>query len=355
MRIITILMAVALFSSLASGGYIATKIHTPGFYANVSDLERLFKQLSDLMKNNDPSLSKIFEKMASCDTIECMMSDPSTADFVNRALESSIGTDLTNIGDYNIEELLNNIEDMELRRTIEEAVTSGTLSSEDVQKLLNLVSESARRGQISEKGALSALEALKRLSRAGQESSLISKAQGDFLKKIVAESDSAKQALKRISFTSDGNTGNIWRSDVSMPSIPAKLFDVSIGVPIEHVAVLMLVIATPALLYLLLTKTRIGSAPLLLASANRFAEGRRAGGVIAAYWEAVRLVEIITRKRREDNQTHREFYSLVKNHERVGEPFGKITEGYELVRYGGRREEDVIAEVGRSLDKIKRF
>lgn len=351
-----IILAILLLSPVALGQErVATKIHTPGFYASPEELDKLLRQLAALARGGDPSLARALERVASCDTIECIMSDPLSASVISGAVESSAQLDINSIFAHDVEELLKNIEDPAIRQALEEAMASGKLSDADVSRLLDIIGESARQGRINERGLFLALEALKRLSETATSNSLISKAQSDVIKRILSESDLARRIITSAS-QSGGPSLNVKPVGFSGVGLPATLPEVSLSLPpTEHIILLLFAIAAPAALYLLTTRTKVARAIDLVVSRGRFAEERQAKGVIGIYWEAVRLVEAVTKMRKVDSQTHREYYSSVSSHEAIREPFGKITHGYELVRYGGLKSEELAAELVRDLEKIRRL
>ncbi|MEM4427109.1 MAG: DUF4129 domain-containing protein, partial [Acidilobaceae archaeon] len=69
------------------------------------------------------------------------------------------------------------------------------------------------------------------------------------------------------------------------------------------------------------------------------------GGVIGLYWKAVDFVEKRTNRIMEDSMTHREFLLITeKDLREKAQAFRDLTLDYELSRYGGLSNEDLVRD-----------
>ena len=133
------------------------------------------------------------------------------------------------------------------------------------------------------------------------------------------------------------------------------------SIPLPLLLLLLLSITIPIALYIAMPKIssamkrtlRSLRASLTLHRRSLIVASKRMSRVVELYWYAVERVSRATGIVKRDVETHREYLKAVK--ERLGSlytHFEEVTQGYEVVRFGGVDENEVIERVERSYREL---
>ncbi|MEN2999635.1 MAG: DUF4129 domain-containing protein [Acidilobaceae archaeon] len=348
MRASFLLILLLAYPALASEP-IASKIHTYGFPLSVAgeDLDDLLRQIAKAFQNLDPSAASSLDNLAKCDTLDCILRDPKARELIERSLGEG-GLNIGGLRDVPVEELLDMVDDPQLRETLSEMIQAGNLTSKEAQGILEFISKSYMGGALSTRGYMAALEAVRRVTERNLTLARnIEVEQLQTIKRVLLQNDLMRDVAQKLAETS-----------VQRPSFPterASYFTMpSLRIPIIPILLLAAVLLTVPLAFFLFKSLNLErKVRITLASLSPPEVGARRGSIVALYWEAVRFVEIVTGRRKEDSTTHREYLAAVKGHE-VEEPFKEITHAYEQVRFGGRGEEELKGSVADSMERIRR-
>ncbi|MCS7107098.1 MAG: DUF4129 domain-containing protein [Acidilobaceae archaeon] len=348
MKIAVLLLLVIVAHPAAASEPIAPKIHTYGFPLSVAgkDLDELLRQISAALRNLDPSTASSLESLSRCDTLECISKDPRARELIERTLSEG-GLNIEGLREASMEELLDMIDDPGLREAISEMIQSGEVSNQNTLEILNSISQLYKGGSLSTKGYMAALEAVKRITERNMTlARSVELEQLQAIKRAIFQSDLMKEVAKKLAETNIEGPSFPSRSDsFAMPSLSVSL---------TPLLLLLAVLVTVPLAFLLFKTLNVERRlRIAMASISPPDVGARKGSVVALYWEAVKIVEAITGRKKEDAMTHREYLAAVRGHA-AGGPFEEITRAYEQVRFGGRSEEELKGTLAGSMERLRR-
>lgn len=353
MRLFSTLLLALLITSAPAMAFaedpMATKIHTLGFPLSVGgkDLDEVLRHIAEALRKLDPATASSLETLAGCATLECILEDPRARDLLERSLSDS-GIDLERLRGASVEELIDMIEDPELKQAISALVGSEELSREDAQSILQAIAESYREGSLSARGYMAALEAVRRIAERGNFnlSRSLSAEQLEAIKRALLQSDLMREVAMKLSELGS-REGSAFQTDPSRSSLP------SLPISLAPLVLALLIFAAVPAIYLVTKSLKVERRLRLIMTSLPHPSWPRAEGALGLYWEAVRVAEAVSGKKREDSVTHREYLEQLRGSS-VEEPFSEVTMGYEMVKYAGKREEDFVIVMRDGLERMKR-
>ena len=259
------------------------------------------------------------------------------------------------LSNSSLDTLLNIIQNPQIRSTAQEVVEKyreGRLSDSDVMRLLDLADRLRSEGILSESEYLAVLEIARRISGHSTVSQQI-------YPKLVEELQNyASRALQGFSAF----------SSVARPSLPSLMLPQipslpSIQIP-QVVSLMMIVCIAIGFTVLLIVLARLFPrivdtirrhviASGILRSISSTLPKERVPRAVELYWQAVSKVARVTGISRESSETHREYLRRV--HQRLGAKstlFERITQIYEIVRFGGAHDPSMDREAERIVREL---
>ncbi|MEM1903848.1 MAG: DUF4129 domain-containing protein [Acidilobaceae archaeon] len=356
--IIIIIITIAFLAQVvlaSEEGLIATKLHTLGFPQKINYLEALLYYLNDILQNqgkgwSEEDLKRLLELVhENCSSVECLAEDPK-ARIALEELLAQYNLSYSHLSEASIEDLINSIENKEWAEILKEINFEGVL---DILKLKNLL-EQARQSFYEDKLKITdyqlVLEVLKRYAENAGYSSLLNEISSEQAKTLV---QMAKELLYN-SLTATENWSLVDTSEKPLglpsPQLPQAgiSFDMLTQLPsLGVIAPLLFASALLVFSYPLLKVLLSGVTTLETQRIERSWKSiaSKQGGVMGLYWKAVDFVEKRTNRIMEDSMTHREFLLITeKDLREKAQAFRDLTLDYELSRYGGLSNEDLVRD-----------
>ncbi len=344
--------------------------HTPGFpEVEKLSLEELRKVLSQLdtvetlsqLQNNPQLRESIAENIHKLEAGRALK--PEDAKAIEKVLS----------GSASVSELTKLVEDPDVRSTLNRLAAlyneRGSVPREHIENALKIISSRYSSGRISAKDYLLALEILKRFAELSNENDLASLldreslkvlkelVSGAYMSKLTEFLSSASNIVKQIqppqlpeySNPVSGALGAFPNTAFStLPSFPLATLLPVIGIV---VIVILLAFFVPRIT----SFVRRSVATLLVRKAMGIVTLKGLPKPVELYWRSVERIAAITGMIKRDTQTHREYLKAVEG--KLGElskPFREITQGYEIVRFGGILDPEIEKHVEEEYYKLVR-
>ncbi len=265
----------------------------------------------------------------------------SGAGYIPKELVSEVASRLGVSPSY-IESVIKSVNDEETRRmliTLLRSYANGQLSVSQLLQFLKQLGSRASSGQLSVSAYEATLDLVKRIS----ESLKINFSE---VYQLAQKSWSIPRYLSSLL----GGASIAMPTGFSLPS--ASLYglkDVGIALAATFIAI-AIAIALIAILRKIKSVTALSSRSIRRVLGTYFAEG-----VVREYWRAVQLISAKLGISRMDWETHWEFFAKVSKYlGSASEAFRRLTELYELRRFGGVKLRDMDEEARRCTEVVKR-
>ncbi len=331
--------------------------HTPGFPDKY--LEGLTPSLSKLQEIlnllSNTTLSEVLNNVSMKEKLQNYVRELRTEGKLTPEEVEALKTTLS--GNVSVNELMKNIRSEDLRKVMEELIAKyekGLLKNEDLMKYLNIIAEMYGNGVITTNDYISALNIIKTLTK---DKEVITVVDNELLKSMInllanAGKVSELNALLSTPSVSPSlsfkipeasNTSRYFEA-FKMPSI-LNVFPSITTLALKDILQYVALATAVFLSLLLLRKFRKPMALLI----SKTVLSRRENSLenlpepLKYYWSSVKVVEAYTKVRKLDNVTHREYLSKVS--QSLGdliEEFKKVTQAYELARFGGTVNDEVV-------------
>lgn len=331
--------------------------HTPGFPDKY--LEGLTPSLSKLQEIlnllSNTTLSEVLNNVSMKEKLQNYIRELRTEGKLTTEEVEALKTTLS--GNVSVNELMKNIRSEDLRKVMEELIAKyekGLLKNEDLMKYLNIIAEMYGNGVITTNDYISALNIIKTLTK---DKEVITVVDNELLKSMInllanAGKVSELNALLSTPSVSPSlsfkipeasNTSRYFEA-FKMPSI-LNVFPSITTLALKDILQYVALATAVFLSLLLLRKFRKPMALLI----SKTVLSRRENSLenlpepLKYYWSSVKVVEAYTKVRKLDNVTHREYLSKVS--QSLGdliEEFKKVTQAYELARFGGTVNDEVV-------------
>jgi len=347
--------------------------HTPGFPE--SSLEGLTPFLSEWQKIlnmlSNATLSDVLSNASAKEELQNYVKELEAENKLT--LEEREALKATLSGDVSVDELMKNIRSENLRNVLNELLNmskEGLLKSEDLMKYLSMVAKMREEGYISISDYISALNIMKTLTR---DEGVLTAIDSELLKSMInllASAGSTPEFTALPSIPSGSLSLSLKTPEVGSTSRYLEGFkipSISVAFPslsslvlqdvLQYVVLAIVLIVVFSLGFLFIRRFR---EPIARAFSKAVLSRGEVGleGLpepIKYYWSSVKAVETYTKIRKLDNVTHREYLSRVS--QSLGdlvEEFKKVTQAYELVRFGGSVSDEVVKEAKESYVRLVR-
>ncbi|MEM1928250.1 MAG: hypothetical protein QXS85_05910 [Acidilobaceae archaeon] len=361
-RVLVIALATLLIalSSISSAELIATQIHTLGFPAGFGDLLSLLHYLS-LLQNASawPSVEELARLIqANCTSLSCLAEDPSIAQAIEQVLREYNMT-YSMLANASTRDLIDMISSEEWARLLSEIATAESPSTEVLEQLAIEAMLAMARGDLSLADYLIVLEVLRRLSENAGAETLAGSLSSEQIRALTEAARRLLQLREGGVAVGEPSTG-FWSRLLQVESPPLlpeslKARLPAVSAPREALAYLLLASALVLLAYSLLGIAARGAgipglALILRRGDSRVVDYAHGSRIVQLYWRGVKLVERIAGKPMEVTHTHREYLKLVESD--LGDKaqaFRSLTLDYELHRFGGVPDEQLLPDAERSL------
>lgn len=348
--------------------------HTPGFPDIESADTESLSYLLDLLKRleNLGSLNQVQESSELRSSIEESVERLSRAGVLKREEVAVIRKILTNRTSLN--ELINTIRDARVRylltRLADHYNRYGYVPYEYLKAVISAIK--SLHDELDPEDYLLALEVLKRIANvigARETATALDREALKALRDILASNHNQKLPPRIPQILN-------MAPNISIPQFETPLSELGLSfniptvtfpelalssIPLPLLLLLLLSIAIPIALYIAMPKIlpamkrvlRSLRTSLTLHRGGLTIASERMSRVVELYWYAVERVSRVTGVVKRDVETHREYLKAVK--ERLGSlhmHFEEVTQGYEVVRFGGVDESKVIERVERSYREL---
>ena len=351
--------------------------HTPGFPDIVEGVETEdLKYLPDLLRRLESldTLSQVQNRPELASSIEESVEMLSRAGVLSREEATAIKKVLNNR--TSLYELIDTIKDDRARTLLNRLANYydryGYVPYEYLESIANAIK--SLHDELDPEDYLLSLEAMKRLANMANAQELaraLDREAMKALRDILADSyrqrtppgiTQTPHIVPRVNIPQLESSKS---EPAPSPNIPAVTFpELALGsLPLPLLLLLPLCIAIPVVLYIAIPKISPAmkkaltglrtSLTLTLHRGGLTAASKKMPGVVELYWYAVERVSRVTGIVKRDVETHREYLKAVK--ERLGSlytHFEEVTQGYEVVRFGGVDESEVIERVERSYREL---
>ncbi|RLG81484.1 MAG: hypothetical protein DRO13_01055 [Thermoprotei archaeon] len=345
--------------------------HTPGFPESAE------LQLEDIVKD--------LVSILSSETWSSIQSNPEKRQRVVDAIQSLADSGVLESGEAealsqvvrggDAEALLEYVKNPELRSILEELLSmycsEGYVSWDILQAVVNRLQAMYASGAISEEDYLLASEILRRIAEASGDvdlarsldkelvktiTELVTGEYRDFIEKFMPKTGSVPGASLIGGSTLEQSIG---QAGIGLPSasLPSASISPSMPISLETLVPILVALVVVAIVGLLAPRLYPYAAKALMRVRARKAviitDIRDLPEPIRLYWGSVAMVAVATGVAKQDTETHREYYYVVR--EKLGplsDAFRKITTVYEVARFGGKATQELVEKARREYRRL---